>query len=138
MSDAVGTQKCLWTDRVEFLPVIVEEVIVGLQVAFEARRLQNCPPMASYWGEQSHILSFFFLINLFYFIYFIFGCIGSSLLRMGFSLVLASGSYSSLWCVGFSLQWLLLLQSTGSRRAGFSSYGSQALECRLSSCGAQA
>ena len=39
------------------------------------------------------------------------------------SLVAASGGYSSLWCTGFSLQWLLLLQSTGSRRVGFSSCG---------------
>ena len=37
--------------------------------------------------------------------------------------------------MGFSLQWLLLLQSTGSRYAGFSSCASQAPECRLSSCG---
>ena len=46
--------------------------------------------------------------------------------------------YSSLGCAGFSLRWLLLLQSTGSRRAGFSSRGSWDLECRLSSCGAWA
>ena len=38
----------------------------------------------------------------------------------------------------FSLQWLLLLQSTGSRVHGLSSCGSQALEHRLSSSGAQA
>ena len=56
----------------------------------------------------------------------------------GLSLVAASGSYSSLRCAGFSLQWLLLLWSTGSRRAGFSSCGSWALESRLSSCGTQA
>ena len=42
------------------------------------------------------------------------------------SLVAASGGYSSLWCVGFSLWWLLLLQSTGSRRLGFSSCGTRA------------
>ena len=36
----------------------------------------------------------------------------------GLSLVVASGGYSSLWCAGFSLQWLLLLRSTGSRHAG--------------------
>ena len=42
----------------------------------------------------------------------------------GVSLVAASGGYSSLWCVGFSLWWLLLLRSTGSRRVGFSSCGS--------------
>ena len=39
----------------------------------------------------------------------------------GLSLVAASGGYSSLRCTGFSLQWLLLLRSTGSRHAGFSS-----------------
>ena len=68
---------------------------------------------------------FFFLINVFIYL-FIFGCIGSSLLRAGFSLVAASGGYSSLRCAGFSLQWLLLLQSTGSRHTGFSSCGTWA------------
>ena len=41
-------------------------------------------------------------------------------------------------CTGFSLSWLLLLQSTGSRRTGFSSCGSRALERRLNSCGSWA
>ena len=54
------------------------------------------------------------------------------------SLVVVSGGHSSLWRTGFSLQWLLLLQSTGSMRVGFSSCGSWALEPRLSSCGARA
>ena len=56
----------------------------------------------------------------------------------GLSLVAASGGYSSLRCAGFSLRWLLLLRSTGSRRVGFSSCGSWALEHRLSSRGARA
>ena len=56
----------------------------------------------------------------------------------GLSLVAASGGYSSLRCAGFSLLWLLLLQSTGSRRVGFGSCGSRALGRRLSSCGARA
>ena len=64
-------------------------------------------------------LSQFFFLS--YFILFIFGHIGSSL-----------------WCAGFSLRWLLLLRSTGSRRAGFSSCGSRAPERMLSSCGARA
>lgn len=34
---------------------------------------------------------------------------------VGFPLVAASRSYSSLQCMGFSLGWLLLLQRTGSR-----------------------
>ena len=68
------------------------------------------------------------------------------------SLVAVSRGYSSLWCTGFSLRWLLL-RSTGSRHVGFSSCstrasvvaarglsscGSRALERRLSSCGARA
>ena len=44
----------------------------------------------------------------------------------GLSLVAASGGYSSLQCAGFSLQWLLLLQSMGSRHVGFSSCGTWA------------
>ena len=56
----------------------------------------------------------------------------------GLSLVVAGEGYSSLRCVGFSVRWLLLLQSTGSRHIGFSSCVSRALECRLSSCGARA
>ena len=36
----------------------------------------------------------------------------------GLSLVVASGGYSSLQCAGFSLRWLLLLWSTGSRHTG--------------------
>ena len=44
----------------------------------------------------------------------------------GLSLVAVSGGYSLLRCVGFSLWWLLLLWSTGSRCAGFSSCGTRA------------
>ena len=78
----------------------------------------------------------FLLVCLFIYL-FIFGRVGSSLLH-GLSLVAASGGYSLLRCTGFSLQWLLLLQSTGSRRADLSSCGLQALERRLSSCGSWA
>ena len=42
------------------------------------------------------------------------------------SLVAASGGCSLLWCADFSLQWLLLLRSTGSRRGGFSSCDTRA------------
>ena len=44
----------------------------------------------------------------------------------GLSLVVASGAYSSLKCTGFSLQWLLLLHSSGSRCTGFSGCGARA------------
>ena len=49
----------------------------------------------------------------------------------GLSLVAASGGYSSLRCTGFSLQWLLLLRSTGSKCAGFRSCGMRAQQLWL-------
>ena len=51
--------------------------------------------------------------------------------------VALSGGYSSLWCTGFSLQWLLLW-STGSRRTGVRRCSLRALERRFSSCAAWA
>ena len=56
----------------------------------------------------------------------------------GLSLVAASAGYSSLWCVGFSLWWLLLLRSTGSRHTGFSSCGTRAQQLWLAGSRAQA
>ena len=44
----------------------------------------------------------------------------------GLSLVAVSRGYSLLRCAGFSLWWVHLLRSTGSRRAGFSSCGMRA------------
>ena len=41
------------------------------------------------------------------------------LVAHGFSLVAVSTGYSSLWCTGYSLPWLLLLQSTDSRVCWF-------------------
>ena len=49
----------------------------------------------------------------------------------GLSLVVASRGYSSLQCVGFSLQWLLLLRSMDSRHVGFSSCGTRAQQLWL-------
>ena len=83
--------------------------------------------------------SLFFFLTLFYFYLFIyFWWRWVSVAARGLSLVAASGGHSSLQCAAFSLRWLLLLRSTGSRRAGFGSCGSWALERRLSSCGARA
>ena len=72
------------------------------------------------------------------FIYYSFWLCWVFVAARGLSLVVASRGYSSLRCAGFSLWWLLLLRSTGSRCTGFSSCGSRALERRLSSCGAWA
>ena len=54
------------------------------------------------------------------------------------SLVVASRGYSSLRYAGFSLQWLLLLWSTGSRCVGFSTCGTQAQQLWLTGSRAQA
>ena len=63
-------------------------------------------------------LFFFFLI--YFWLHWVFVAVH------GLSLVVASGGYSSLRCAGFSLWWLLLLRSTGSSLAGFSSCGMRA------------
>ena len=47
------------------------------------------------------------------------------------SLVAASGGYSLLQCAGLSLQWPLMLLSTGSRHVGFSSCGMRAQQLWL-------
>ena len=80
---------------------------------------------------------YLFILNKFIYL-FIFGCIGSLLLCMGFSLVAVSRGYSSLQCTGFSLQWLLLLRSMGSRHTGFSSCGTWAQQLWLVGSRAQA
>ena len=75
---------------------------------------------------------------------FIFGCVESSLLKGLFSRCSYWG-YSVLQCTGFSLRWLLSLQSAGSRlcglqaaACGLSSCSPWALERRLNSCGTHA
>ena len=75
----------------------------------------------SCWEEFIHsCLLLFFEIYLFSYYYY-FDCGGSTVAACGLAPVVASGGYSLLLCVGFSLQWLLLLPSTGSRRSGFRS-----------------
>ena len=62
---------------------------------------------------NSNDVFFFFLIYLFNL--FIFVCTGCLLLCAWAFSSCGEGGYSSLQCAGFSLQWLLLLQSMGSR-----------------------
>ena len=57
---------------------------------------------------------------------------------VGLPLVAASGGYSSLRCMGFSLWWLPLLRSTGSRLQWLCLEGAVVVEHGLSSCGAWA
>ena len=72
--------------------------------------------------EAPPSIFFFFLISqLFFFsfsFYFFFWLHWVFVAACGLSLVAASGGYSLLRCVGFSLRWLLLLWSTGPRASG--------------------
>ena len=83
------------------------------------RQLSGCVAPA---GPISPSLEFFLK-----FIYFIYLCLRWVFVAArGLSLVATSGGYSSLWCTGFLLWWLFLLQSTGSRPTGFSSCSTRA------------
>ena len=74
---------------------------------------------------------------------FIFGCVGSSLLRVGFSLVAESGATlrcgaQASHCGGFSCgAWALGTRASVVVAHGLSSCGTRALGHRFSSCGAQ-
>ena len=64
---------------------------------------------------------FFSFLFLKFILFIYFGLHWVFVAARGLSPVAARGGYSALQCVGFSLRWLLLLHSTGSRCAGFSS-----------------
>ena len=72
------------------------------------------------------VFVFVFLYNFLFVLFIYFGLHWVFVAVRGLSLVVVSKGYSSLWCVGFSLRWLLLLWSTGSRHMGFSSCVMQA------------
>ena len=60
-----------------------------------------------------------FFFNKFIYFYFIYFWLRWVVFAVrGISQVAVSGGYSSLQRVGFSMRWLLLLQSTGFRRVG--------------------
>ena len=107
----------------------------------------GCTYLHSHWLHTGfsprpcqHLLFVDFLTDFFYiFIYFLnFWLCWVFVAACGFSLVAASGGYSSLWCAGFSLQWFLLLRSTGCRCMGFSSCGMRAQSLWLTGSRAQA
>ena len=72
-------------------------------------------------GTVGPVYSFFFFNNFLKILFIYFWLHQVFIAARRLSLAVASGGYSSLWCAGFSLRWLLLLQSTGSRLVGFSS-----------------
>ena len=76
------------------------------------------------FGVVDYVFKIYFLLFIYFWLFWVFFAVHR------LSLVAASGGYSSLWCVGFSLWWLLLLRSVGSRHAG-----SVVVAHGLSSCG---
>ena len=107
----------LFTRKPSDLPMIWQRKGYRLALQDSAPGYGRCPIyLVSVWTYR-----FFFLILFIYFwLHRVF------IAARGLSLVAASGGHSSLRCVGFSLWWLLLLRSTGSRCTGFSSCGSRA------------
>ena len=88
-------------------------------------RISLCDQSFNFHGQVYAvflILLNFFKINLF--VSFRLHCVFIVLCSL--SLVAVCGGYSCLPSMGFSLQWLLLLGSTGFRCVGFSSGGTQA------------
>ena len=74
---------------------------------------------------RQHMIHPFFFLSisvLFFFNFIYFWLRWVFIAAHGLSLVAASGGYSSLWCTVFSLRWLLLLWSTGSRAHGLQYY----------------
>ena len=99
----------------------VPSLLSGWQKSSHPSRLLSNPAHSVSRVNLTLLVRFF---NFIYFIYFWLHWVFVA--ARGLSLVAASRGYSSLQCVGFSLRWLLLLQSTGSRRTGFSSCGTRA------------
>ena len=74
--------------------------------------------------RMTSVFNFYLFIYLYKFIYlFIYWLHWVFVAACRLSLVVVSGGYSWLRCVGFSLHWRLLLWSMGSRCTGFSSCG---------------
>ena len=105
----------------------------------------DCKPTALCdWGDWSHaycnrqhLIYLLAMLGLFFFSSFSLFCFGSLLLQ-GLSLVMASRGYSLLWCMDFSLRSFSCCRAGALGCMSFSSWGSRALEHRLSSCGARA
>ena len=76
--------------------------------------------------HQHHSVKILFFLNKFIYLFIYFWLRWVFVAAHGLSLAVVSGGYSLLWCVGFSLRWFLLWQSTGSRHMGFSSCGTLA------------
>ena len=113
---------CLFLDQLALLPQWKSshyDVVVGVLSARNNHELRNV--IRSTWLK--HLVQHPALSQRYvsFFCFFVFWLHWVFIAARGLSPVVASGGYSSLQCAGFSLQWLLLLRSTGSRCVGFSS-----------------
>ena len=90
----------------------------GVELGSSAVKARSLNHWTTVGIPSLHFFSFFFLrlwfLKKFYYIFYFWLC-WVFVVAHGLSLVAVSGGCSSLRCVGFSLRWLLLLQSTGSR-----------------------
>ena len=97
------------------------------QVPFAARSVCCFPCSFSCWIFGLGLGCLCFICSVVVSSYlFIFGCAGSSSLCEDFSLAAVSGGSPSLWRVGFSLAWLLLLWAQTAGHLDFSNCGTQA------------
>ena len=95
---------------------------IGIQRPYpeyqECPQLLSCSPFSMLFRGQRQTMWVFFKENFKNnFVYFILAALGLHYCA-GFSLVVVSGATLHLECTGFSLQWLLLLQITGSGHTG--------------------
>ena len=90
----------------------------ALEQHFPSCVLWRLYPLPFSWTFQ-YIFFFFLILFIYFWLCWVFIAV------RGLSVVAESGGCSSLPCAGFSLQWLLLLWSMGSRHEGFSSCGAR-------------
>ena len=107
--------------------------VVGKSVGFLQHFSETCvsdtltgPSMRT--EDSGYCYHLFFKVFCFNLCIFIFGCVGSLLLRSGFLCCSSRGLLSSCGalaspCGGFLLRWFLLVQRVGLGHAGFSSCG---------------
>ena len=113
--------------------IIISPTVALLTPSFHLLPTFLLPPLNS--GYVTHLFwNFEFLEFFFFFLQLCWVFIAS----WAFRSLQRVRATTLLWCVGFPLQGLLLLQSTCSRMCRLSSCSSWAVEPRLNGCGAQA
>ena len=115
--------------KMNFLFVLIWLCHAACVILVPRQGIKPIPPMVEAWSLNHWTtrtsLNVLFCFNKFIYLFIYWLCwVFAAVHRL--SLVAASGCYSSLQCVGFSLSWLLLLRSMGSRCTGFSSCGTWA------------